>query len=307
MAQLPDLRAKKSTLMDLPEEERMLPGNRACSGCGLSIAYRHALKALGPATIITVPASCLTVLHGMYPVASVEIPCVNTPFAATAAFASGLVAGLKATGQEGITVVGFAGDGGTNDIGIQALSGAAERNTDFIYVCYDNEAYMNTGGQRSSSTPLGAATSTTPLLKKQQHPKDMPRIMAAHDIPYVATASSSYPLDLYDKFLKAKAKRGTRYIHISIPCPPGWLFPAQDTVRLGKLAVETGLVVLYEIEEGAFRLTARSRTLAHSGKLKPVAEYLLAQGRFSGIREEQIEELQKWVHSRWEEYQRLAS
>ncbi|MDP2661952.1 MAG: thiamine pyrophosphate-dependent enzyme [Dehalococcoidia bacterium] len=306
MAQLPDLEGK-SGLFDLPEVERARPGNRACSGCGLTLAYRHALKALGPDAIVAVPASCLTVLHGMYPVTSVEINCVNTPFAATAAFASGLAAGLKATGREGITVVGFAGDGGTNDIGIQALSGAAERNTDFIYICYDNEAYMNTGGQRSSSTPLGAKTSTTPILNKRQHPKDMPRIMAAHNIPYVATAASSYPLDLYDKLLKAKSQKGTRYIHISAPCPPGWVYPTADTVKMGKLSVECGLIVLYEIEEGVFRLTARSRILADRGKLKPVEEYLRAQGRFAGITDDQLAELQRWVNRRWEEYRRISA
>ncbi len=306
MAELSNLEVKTG-LFDLPLEERMLPGNRACSGCGLSLAYRHALKALGPDTVVAVPASCLTVLHGMYPVASVSINCVNTPFAATASFASGLVAGLKATGREHITVVGFAGDGGTNDIGIQALSGAAERNTDFIYICYDNEAYMNTGGQRSSSTPLGAKTATTPILNKQQHPKDMARIMAAHDVPYVATAASSYPMDLYDKLIKAKSRSGTRYIHISIPCPPGWSYPTKDTVGLGRLSVETGLIVLYEIEDGVFRLTARSRALAESDKLKPIDEYLKSQGRFSNITEKQIQDLQGWVDQRWQEYRKLST
>jgi len=270
MAQLSDL-GVKSGLFDLPLDERALPGNRACSGCGLTLAYRHALKALGQDTVVTVPASCLTVLHGMYPVASVAVNCVNAPFAATAAFASGLVAGLKATGREGITVVGFAGDGGTNDIGIQALSAAAERNTDFIYVCYDNEAYMNTGGQRSSATPLGATTSTTPILNKRQHPKDMPRIMAAHDVPYVATAASSYPMDLYDKFLKAKAKQGTRYIHISIPCPPGWLYPTRDTVKMGKLSVETGLIAGPHMQ---ISLTMISQTGGHGDGWMPSGQHI---------------------------------
>lgn len=306
MAELSNLEVR-TTLFDLPLEEHALPGNRACSGCGLTLAYRHALKALGPDTVVAIPASCLTVLHGMYPVASVQVNCVNTPFAATAAFASGLVAGLKATGRKDMTVVGFAGDGGTADIGIQALSGAAERNTDFIYICYDNEAYMNTGGQRSSSTPMGARTATTPILNKQQHPKDMARIMAAHDVPYVATAASSYPMDLYDKLVKAKSKAGTRYLHISIPCPPGWVYPTKDTVQLGKLSVETGLIVLYEIEDGVFRLTARSRSLAEMGKLKPVGDYLKSQGRFAGITEGQVEELQAWVNRRWEDCRRLSS
>jgi pyruvate/2-oxoacid:ferredoxin oxidoreductase beta subunit len=290
------------SVLSLPEKEYMLPGNRTCAGCGLGIAYRHILKALGENTIVTVPASCLTVLHGMYPVTSVNIPCMNVAFPSTAAAAAGLVAGLKAVGKKGITVVGFAGDGGTHDIGIQALSGAAERNTDFIYICYDNEAYMNTGGQRSSSTPLGVTTTTTPILGKGQHQKDMPAIMASHHVPYVATASSSYPLDLYEKVKKAREITGTRFLYISTPCPPGWLFPPQDTVKMGRLAVETGMVVLYEIEDGVFRLTGASERLAAKGRLRPVREYIELQGRFRHITEEQIDELQRWVDSRWQEY-----
>jgi len=291
-----------ASTLNLPEKEYMLPGNRTCAGCGLSIAYRHALKALGENTIVTIPASCLTVLHGMYPITSVNIPCLNTAFASTAASASGIVAGLKALGRTGITVVAFAGDGGTHDIGIQALSAAAERNTDFIYVCYDNEAYMNTGGQRSSSSPLGATTTTTPVIGKEQHQKDMPAIMAAHGIPYVATASSSYPLDLYEKMRKAKDIEGTRFIYISTPCPPGWGFPIKDTVMMGRLSVETGMVVLYEIEDGVFRLTSASDRLARRGKPKPAREYIELQGRFGKISEAQLDELQRWVDVRWEDY-----
>ncbi len=290
------------SVLSLPKKEYMLPGNRTCAGCGLGIAYRHILRALGENTIVTVPASCLTVLHGMYPITSVNIPCMNVTFPSTAAASSGLVAGLKALGKKGITVVGFAGDGGTHDIGIQALSGAAERNTDFIYICYDNEAYMNTGGQRSSSTPLGVTTTTTPVLGKAQHQKDMPAIMAAHRIPYVATASSSYPLDLYEKVKKAKDITGTRFIYISTPCPPGWFFPPKDTVKMGRLSVETGMVVLYEIENGAFHLTGASERLAAKGGLKPVREYIERQGRFRRITEAQIDELQRWVADRWAQY-----
>jgi len=290
------------SVLTLTDKEYMLSGNRTCAGCGLAIAYRHILKALGEDTIVTVPASCLTVLHGMYPVTSVNIPCVNVTFPSTAAAASGLVAGLKALGKTGTTVLAIAGDGGTHDIGIQALSGAAERNTDFIYICYDNEAYMNTGGQRSSSTPLGASTTTTPVLGKGQHQKDMPAIMAAHGIPYVATASSSYPLDLYEKVKKAKDITGTRFLYVSAPCPPGWLFPPGDTIGMGRLAVETGMVVLYEIEDGVFRLTGASERLAREGKLKPVREYIERQGRFRRITDRQIDELQSFVDSRWEEY-----
>lgn len=285
----------------------MLPGNRTCPGCALSLAYRHILKALEGKAIVTVPASCLTVLHGMYPVTSVNIPCVNTPFASTGASATGLVAGLKALGKEGLTVVAIAGDGGTHDIGIQALSGAAERQTDFIYICYDNEGYMNTGNQRSSSTPLGALSGTTPVLGKRQNQKDMTAIMESHGIPYVATANASYPLDLYEKVRKAKAIQGTRFIHVFTPCPPGWDFSFSDSIKIGNLAVETGWVVLYEIENGVFRFTSASESIARKGNLKPLSEYLTEQGRFRNITEEQINELQDWVNSRWKRYLRRAS
>jgi len=292
----------KTSAVNMPEQEYMMPGNRTCPGCALSLAYRHILKALEGQVIETVPASCLTVLHGMYPVTSVAVPCVNTPFASTAASATGLVAGLKALGKERITVLAIAGDGGTHDIGIQALSAASERQTDFLYICYDNEGYMNTGNQRSGSTPLGAISGTTPILGKQQNQKDITAIMEAHGIPYVATANASYPLDLYEKVRKAKAIRGTRFIHVFTPCSPGWLFPFSETIRIGKLAVETGWVILYEIKDGILRFTSASETIARRGNLKPLREYLTEQGRFKNITEEQISELQGWVNTRWKRY-----
>jgi pyruvate/2-oxoacid:ferredoxin oxidoreductase beta subunit len=290
----------KTTAVNLPEHEYVLPGNRTCPGCALSLAYRHILKALEGQVIVTVPASCLTVLHGMYPVTAVDVPCVNTPFATTGASASGLVAGLRALGREGLTVLAIAGDGGTHDIGIQALSGAAERQADFIFVCYDNEGYMNTGNQRSGSTPLGALSGTTPILGKQQYPKDMAAIMEAHALPYVATANACFPLDLYDKVRKAKGIKGTRFIHVFVPCPPGWLFPLSDTIRIGELAVETGWNVLYEVENGVLRLSSASETVARKGNLKPVGEFMAQQGRFRGVTEERIEELQSRLIERWQ-------
>ena len=289
----------KTNAVNMTEKEYLLQGNRTCPGCALSLAYRHILKALEGQVIVTVPASCLTVLHGMYPVTSVTVPCVNTPFATTAASATGLVAGLKALGKEGLTVLAIAGDGGTHDIGIQALSAAAERQTDFLYICYDNEGYMNTGNQRSGSTPLGAISGTTPILGKQQNQKDITAIIEAHGIPYVATANASYPLDLYEKVRKAKTIRGTRFIHVFTPCPPGWSFPFSDTIKIGKLAVETGWVILYEVEDGVFHLTSASESIAKKGNLKPLKEYLVEQGRFKNITEEQIEALQRWVDARW--------
>jgi pyruvate ferredoxin oxidoreductase beta subunit len=294
----------ETSLLKLPEEEYLLSGNRTCAGCSLAIALRYVLKALEGNAILVVPASCLTVLGGMYPVSSVRVPWLNVAFPSTAAAASGVSAGLKALGKTGTTVVGFAGDGGTLDIGIQALSGAAERNADILYICYDNEAYMNTGTQRSSATPLGVKTATTPILGKQQHSKDMVGIMEAHGIGYVATASPSYPADLYDKVRKAKDQPGTRYIHITAPCPPGWVFPTTDTVKMGRLAVETGTVVLFEVEDGVFRLTGKSRSVARRGKRLPVETYVRAQRRFDGTDNAGVQELQRWVDARWDTYLR---
>ena len=288
------------------EEEYMLPGNRACQGCGLSLAYRYALKALREDTILTIPASCLTVLHGLYPTTSVTIPCLNCTFASTAASAAGLVAGLTATGKTNTTVVAFAGDGGTYDIGIQALSGAAERGTDFIFVCYDNEGYMNTGTQRSSATPLGALTTTTPILTKEQNKKDMLKIMEAHDIAYIATTSPAYPLDLYDKFVKAKRIRGTRYMQIHVPCPPGWGYPPRDTVKIARLAIETGVFVLFEVENGKFRFTGRSKSLAEKGNRLPLINYIERQDRFKKMSVEQLSRFQKFIDNKWHEYIKKA-
>jgi len=285
--------------VNLTEKEYLLPGNRLCPGCALSLAYRHILKAFEGQVIVTVPASCLTVLHGMYPVTSVTVPCVNTPFATTGASAAGLVAGLKALGKKGLTVLAIAGDGGTHDIGIQSLSGAAERKSDFVYICYDNEGYMNTGNQRSGSTPLGAISGTTPILGKQQTPKDITAIMEAHALPYIATANACYPLDLYEKVRKAREIKGTRFMHVFTPCPPGWRFPYSDTIRIGQLAVETGWDILYEVEGGVFRLTSASESIARRGNLKPLKEFVSQQGRFRNITEEQINELQEAVNVRW--------
>jgi pyruvate ferredoxin oxidoreductase beta subunit len=293
-------------LFKVNKEEYMLPGNRACQGCGLSLSYRYALKALRENTILTIPASCLTVLHGLYPTTSVTIPCLNCTFASTAASASGLVAGLAATGRTNTTVVAFAGDGGTYDIGIQALSGAAERGTDFIFVCYDNEGYMNTGTQRSSATPLGAITTTTPILTKEQHKKDMLKIMEAHDIAYIATTSPAYPIDLYDKFVKAKRIRGTRYMQIHVPCPPGWGYPPRDTVKMARLAIETGVFVLFELENGKFRFTGRSKSLAEKGNRLPLINYLERQDRFKKMSAEQLSSLQKFIDNKWNEYLKKA-
>ena len=256
-------------LFKIHEKEYILPGTRACQGCGLSLAYRFALKALRENTIVTLPACCLCVLHGLYPLTPVMIPCVNNTFASTAASASGIVAGLAALNQTDTTVMAFAGDGGTFDMGIQALSGAAERGTDFIYVAYDNEGYMNTGTQRSSATPMGALTSTTPILTKQQHKKDFIKIMEAHRSPTWPRRRHPIPSISMKNLSKPRRSRERGTSTCTSPAPRAGSTPTKDTVRIGRLAVETGLCVLFEIENGKFRFTGRSNTLAERGNRSP--------------------------------------
>ncbi len=287
----------------LPKEEFILPGTRSCAACGLMLTYRHALKALNPEkTVVAVPASCMTVLHGVYPITPVKVICINNPFGATGAAASGIAAGLKALGHDDYNVLAFAGDGGTYDIGIQALSGALERGTNFLFICYDNEGYMNTGTQRSSASPAGALTSTTPVLAKLQHKKNMIGIVEAHRIPYVATASPAFPLDLFDKVTEAKNTTGSRYMEVHAPCPPGWGFPNKDLIKMGKLAVDSGIHVLFEIKNGVFRLTSRSLALAEKARRKPVSDYVKGQTRFRKINQDQINALQNFVDERWNEF-----
>ena len=288
-------------LMEIPDEEFIYPGTRACAGCSMALIYRIALKALGPKTIITVPASCLTVLHGMQGFCTTKVSVLHTPFATTGASASGIVASLEDKGlADDINVVAFAGDGGTVDIGIQSLSGAVERGTNFIYVCYDNEAYMNTGVQRSGSTPFGAYSTTTPNGKKG-YKKNMPKILEAHGIPYVATAISSYPLDLYEKFKNAMKINGPKYIHILAPCPPGWGYNPKDSIEIGRLAVQTGFWPLYEVIEGKFILSKDSQRFLDPTKRKPISEYFNIQKRFKNISDEDIENHQNYIKEQWKQ------
>jgi len=286
--------------MDIPEEEFIYPGTRACAGCSMALIYRIALKALGPNTIITVPASCLTVLHGMQGFCTTKVSVLHTPFATTGASASGIVASLEDKGlADDVNVVAFAGDGGTVDIGIQSLSGAVERGTNFIFACYDNEAYMNTGVQRSGSTPPGAFSTTTPN-GKVGYKKNMAKIMEAHGIPYVATAISSYPLDIYDKFKNAQNIYGPKYIHILAPCPPGWGYNPKDSIEIGRLAVQTGFWPLYEVVNGKFILSKDSKRFLDPTKRKPIEEYLKIQKRFRTISDSQIENYRQYINDQWE-------
>jgi pyruvate ferredoxin oxidoreductase beta subunit len=288
-------------VMDIPEEEFIYPGTRACAGCSMALIYRIALKALGPNTIVTVPASCLTVLHGMQGFCTTKVSVYHTPFATTGAAASGIVASLDDKGlSKDINVVAFAGDGGTVDIGIQSLSGAVERGTNFIFACYDNEAYMNTGVQRSGSTPPGAFSTTTPG-GKTGYKKNMPKILEAHGIPYVATAISSYPLDLYEKFQRAKGITGPKYLHILAPCPPGWGYEPKDSIEIGRLAVQTGFWPLYEIIEGKFILSRDSKRFLDASKRKPIEEYFNSQKRFRKISKEEIENHKRYINDLWNE------
>jgi len=288
-------------LMEIPDEEFIYPGTRACAGCSMALIYRIALKALGPKTIITVPASCLTVLHGMQGFCTTKVSVLHTPFATTGASASGIVASLEDKGlADEVNVLAFAGDGGTVDIGIQSLSGAVERGTNFIYACYDNEAYMNTGVQRSGSTPPGAYSTTTPN-GKIGYKKNMAKIMEAHGIPYVATAISSYPLDLYEKFKNAMKIKGPKYIHILAPCPPGWGYNPKDSIEIGRLAVQTGFWPLYEVIDGKFILSKDSQRFLDPTKRKPISEYLNIQKRFKNISDEDIKNHQNYVEEQWKQ------
>ncbi|MBN1343438.1 MAG: pyruvate synthase subunit beta [Phycisphaerae bacterium] len=281
-------------------KELWLKGNGTCPGCSLSLSLRWALKALGPNTCVVAPASCTNVVVGLYPRSASGVPFTNMVFAGGAAAASGIKAAMRARGHGETNVLVWAGDGGTFDIGIQALSGAAERGDDVIYVCYDNEAYMNTGTQRSGGTPFGAITTTTPAGKKE-HKKDLMAIMAGHHLDYLATACSAYPLDLYEKLLKAKRHRGLKFIHLLAPCPPGWRFQPRHAPKVGKLAVQTGMWILYEIEHGRMQLTGPSKRLAESdAKPKRLSEYLEIQGRFRRAQGEIYQELERWVEGNWQ-------
>jgi pyruvate/2-oxoacid:ferredoxin oxidoreductase beta subunit len=257
------------------------------------------LKALGPKTIITMPACCWTIISGPWPQTALSVPLLHMAFEATAATASGIRAALDMQGDTETTVLAWAGDGGTFDIGLQALSGAAERNEDILYVCYDNEAYMNTGIQRSSATPWGAWTTTTPTATPKSHPKkDLIGILAAHRIPYAATCTVAHPVDLIEKVQRAKAIRGTKFLHVLSPCPPGWKVADEETLELARMAVRARVFPLFEVEYGQrWRLTAD-----HPGD--PVEPYIRRQGRFRHLTPGQIRHIQSEVDLRWETLRR---
>ncbi len=298
------MEAKKTQILDLCDEELVHPGNRGCAGCGLNILYRIGLKAIGEDAILVVPPSCLTVVQGLYPITCSQVSVLNVTFASTAAAASGVRAALRAQNNDHTKVVAWAGDGGTADIGLQALSGAIERGEDILYICYDNEAYMNTGVQRSGTTPRGVLTANTSIGGKRERGKDVAAIVAAHNPAYVATCSAAYPLDFHDKIAKALSMKGFKYIHAHTPCPPGWQMEERIAVSVARLAVTTGLYVLYEIENGQMKLSEPSAKLLGKKKLPPVSQYMQAQGRFRALTPADIDSIQNEIDTKWAGYRR---
>ena len=287
---------KKMTLANMPEEE-LFYGHKACPGCGGSLAVRLVMKVLGPNTFVVVPANCMSAVSFYYPAMNFGCNALASAFPCTAATMSGIEAAARAKKIEDYSVVGFAGDGGTADIGLQALSGAIDRNDRIIYVCYDNEAYMNTGVQESGLTPFGAKTTTSPAGSvehgKLTHKKKMFEIIAAHGIPYAATASVGYPQDLINKVEKAKACKGTSFLHIMAPCPTGWSTPIDTTVSVAKEAVECGLWYLAEYEGGQFKLNKEPKIF------QPVSDYLRKQGRFKHLNDDEIVEIERQRNTTW--------
>ncbi|AKB20246.1 MULTISPECIES: pyruvate synthase subunit PorB [unclassified Methanosarcina] len=258
------------------------PGHRGCAGCCDALAAKFMLMGAGPDCIIVNPTGCLEVMTTPFPESAWQVPWIHSLFENGGAVASGIEAALKALGKKGNTrVVGVGGDGSTMDIGIRSLSGAFERGHDITYVCVDNEAYMNTGIQRSSGTPFDASTTTSPVGKvsfgNPRPKKDMPAIMVAHGSPYVATTSIGFPRDMIRKVKKATETVGPTYIHTLAPCPTGWGFDGSKTIELAKLAVETCLWPMYEMENGELTQVRKVKNP------RPVEEYLRAQKRFKHL------------------------
>jgi pyruvate ferredoxin oxidoreductase beta subunit/2-oxoisovalerate ferredoxin oxidoreductase beta subunit len=280
--------------LTIPREDYLNPGHLGCPGCGATIAMKLALKALGDKTIVVIPACCWGILAGPHPHTSLNVPILHTAFATAGAAASGIRAALDMRGDTETTVLSWAGDGGTFDIGFQSLSGAVERNEDCIFVCYDNEAYMNTGVQRSSATPFGTQTTTTPGQDwKKTRKKNIIETLAAHRIPYAATASIAFPEDLVRKFQKAREKKGgSRFIHLLATCPPGWRVPSELSVKVARLAVQTNVFPLYEVENGI------TYALNYKGT-REVNAYLEIQGRFKHLGEQDINRIQRLIDEDW--------
>ena len=263
-------------------------GISTCAGCGLELIVRRILEVLGKNTVVVIPPGCAALFSGFGNETTLKIPGFQGNLENTAAYAAGIRAGFEMQGRDDITVLGLAGDGATVDIGIQALSGMFERGDKVLYVCYDNEAYMNTGIQGSGSTPLMASTTTTPAGKPAPR-KNMLEIAAAHGIPYAASASVAYIEDLKKKVEKARLADGPSYIHVHTPCPTGWGYDPALSIEIAKAAVQTGAWVLMEIEYGDITLNSSV------DKRKPIGEYLKLQGRFKHVSEADIQIIQDQI------------
>jgi len=283
----------------LPKEDFVVSGHRACQGCGEVLAMRLVHKALGRNTIAASATGCMEIISSPFPESAWKIPWIHVAFENSASVASGIEAGYKALMRKGrypkrkINIVAYGGDGATADIGLQFLSGAMERGHDMTYICYDNEAYMNTGIQRSSSTPFGASTTTSPAGKvsigQQTWKKNLPEIIAAHNIPYVATINPSYPFDLFDKVRRAAKTPGPAYLHSYASCATGWKMRPELAVQIGRLAVETGVFPLYEVVNGKYRITHQI------DEFRPIRDYLKPQGRFRHLTDDVIDEVQERI------------
>ena len=278
--------------LDLKDDPMLCSGHAACPGCIEALSVRHILATMGPDTMAVIPPSCMAIIAGPQPMSSLKIPVYQPTLESSAAAATGLRRALDAQGKRDTQVLVLAGDGGTYDIGFQCLSSAAERNEDFIYVCLDNEGYMNTGAQKSSSTPHFARTGSTPAGKTSRK-KNLPEIMAAHGVPYVATASASHLPDLVAKIRKAKGIRGTRIVTVLIPCLDGWGLPDDAGLMAARYAVECGAFPLYEIED------ATRYTLNVAEKTRPVSDYLALQRRYRGLPDADVATLQAEIDAGW--------
>ena len=283
----------------------IMPGTAACPGCPLQIGLRQLIMALEGKLTLVIPAGCSSVIPGAAPYTSFTVPAMHVPFASSPAVASGLVRALRARGVDGHVVV-WAGDGATADIGFAALSGAAYRNEDIIYILADNEAYMNTGIQASGTTPTKAWTTTSPRGKTEGK-KDVALIMLMHKVPYVATASIAYPIDFIDKVRRAASIRGFKFIHLHAPCPPGWKFPDDYTIKVARLAVETGMWILWEYYQGKLTISPPSIPYRDKRRRKPIEEYLRIQGRFSHLSKDDVKEIEGMVDQEWEVLMNLAN